>query len=53
MFLLLFQGAGRAPKKNYKGRARHFTDEETLNHQLEKEAREKEWRVSVSTDLSV
>lgn len=38
------RGGGRAPKKNYKGKSRHFTDEETLKAQLEKEKREKEWR---------
>ena len=38
-------GGGRAPKKNYKGRSRHFTDEESLREQLEKERREKQWRV--------
>ncbi|XP_060583083.1 28 kDa heat- and acid-stable phosphoprotein-like [Ruditapes philippinarum] len=38
------RGGGRAPKKNYKGRSRHFTDEETLKEQLDKERREKQWR---------
>ncbi|XP_052266725.1 28 kDa heat- and acid-stable phosphoprotein-like isoform X2 [Dreissena polymorpha] len=38
------RGGGRPPKKNYKGRSRQFTDEETLSQQLEKERKEKEWR---------
>ena len=46
MLFISLIGGGRAPKKNYKGRSRHFTDEETLKEQLDKERREKQWRVS-------
>jgi len=37
-------GAGRGAKKNYKGQRRHFTDEDELKNQAEKNEREKEWR---------
>lgn len=31
-------------KKNYKGQRRHFTDEDELKNQIEKDEREKNWR---------
>merc|ERR1712012_1011340 len=37
-------GVGRGAKKNYKGQRRHFTDEDELKNQAEKNEREKEWR---------
>jgi len=37
-------GGGGRGKKNYKGQRRHFTDEDEMKQQMEKDERNKQWR---------
>ena len=38
---------GHGPKKNYKGRARHFTSADEIRAQQEKDEKERNWRVRI------
>ena len=39
------RGGGYGPKKNYKGQRRHFTDADELQQQIERDKKQKDWRV--------
>ena len=46
VFCLLLSG-GRGGKRSHKGQKRHFTSEDEIRAQQEKEEKEKAWRVSL------